>query len=564
MRFEKYLNSLEKSGVKQFWLFFAVLVILTIYMMESFHPGNYVFVGHDLHLHILRFQALMEALADGRFPIYIDYEAVLGYGYPTKWFYPDVMLIPFALLGNLTNLPFAYKMLLAVNTLLSGIFMYFAMKGIYKSGYVASIGGLLYTFSFYHMQDIFERSAMGETISMTFVPLVFWGLYEIIKGDYKKWYIIAIGFACLIFSHVIATLLTFITVVIILLIYAKSMWKEKERIYYLLLAGFVSALVSAYFLFPLFEQMLSNKFFYTENIIFNVNDYTIIPIQLYRAVFGITFFPHDSTRSFLPALGSFLTIMLCLRVFIREKSAELRSVDIGVLIGFIFVLICLPIFPWTIFPFKLLNPIQFPWRFFQIITYLFVVGATYYTYRLIKTNKNRFIFSIFIIISIIITICVESANCHKKYNRQYHFTWEIRADNLYCQGTLEYAPAKIPSHDYMEERGDSVGTNYKETEILNFSRQKKGITCLDVKVQNKPETIEFPLFFYKGYSANMDGHELPVSESKNGLLQVTDVNESGKICVAYTGTLIQKVSPYISIISVLLLCIYIFKRKRKK
>jgi len=564
MRFEKYLNSLEKNGKRQFWLFLVILVLLTIYTMESFHPGDYVFVGHDLHLHILRFQALMEALSDGRFPIYIDYEAILGYGYPTKWFYPDVMLIPFALLGNITSLPFAYKMLLVTNTLLSGIFMYFGTKRIYKSYYVASIAGLLYTFSFYHIQDLFERSAMGETISMTFVPLVFWGLYEIIKGDYKKWYIISIGFACLIFSHVIATLLTFITVIIFLLIYAKSLIKEKERIYYLILAGLVTPFITAYFLFPLFEQMLSNSFFYMENIIFNVHDYTIIPIQLYRAVFGITFLPHDSNAYFLPGLGSLLTILLCVRVFIREKSAALRSVDAGVLLGVVFILICLPIFPWKMFPFKLLNPIQFPWRFFQIITYLFAVGAAYYTYRLIKTNKNRFIFSIFVIIGIIATIYIESANCHKKYDKQYHFTFEINSGNIYCQGTLEYAPAKIPSREYMEERGDSIGTNYKETEISNFSRQKKGITCLDVKVQNKPETIEFPLLFYKGYSAKMDGHELPVSESKNGLLQVADVNESGKICVAYTGTLIQKVSPYISIVSVLLLSLYIFVRKKKE
>lgn len=563
MLINKYLDSLEKSNTKQFWLFFAILVPMTIFMMECFHPGSYVFAGDDIQLHTLRIQALMNALSDGRFPVYMDYEAVLGYGYPTKWFYPDIMLIPFALLGNITGIPIAYKVMLISYTLLSGIFMYFGVKRIYKSYYVACIAALLYTFSFYRMQDLFERSALGESISMTFVPLAFWGLYEIIKGDYKKWYIISIGFSCLIFSHVIASLLTFITVVIFLFVYYKPMLKEKQRIYYLLLAGVATVFTTAYFLFPLLEQMSANTYYYTAKPIFNIHDRTIHPFILYWGVTSISFYPNADKNLFLPGIGSLLFILVTLRIYIREKSQIMKGTDICVIIGIALLLACLPIFPWKVYPFKLLNVIQFPWRFFEIATYLFAIGAAYYSYRFVKTRRNRLIAATIILVGIMGTIYIESTNCLKKYNEQYHFTNEVSSDNLYCQGTLEYTPAKVPSYEYMEDRRDSVGTNYANTQVSKLTRNK-GITCMEVKIEEKPESIEVPLFYYKGYSAKLNNKYRPISESKNGLVQISDIDESGEVCIEYTGTILQKISPIITIISILLMCVYIYRNRKNK
>jgi uncharacterized membrane protein len=504
----------------------------------------------------------MEALADGSFPIYIDYEAILGYGYPTKWFYPDITLIPTALLANATNVIFAYKTMMVVASVLTGVFMYATMSRVYNSSYIASMAALLYTFSYYRIQGLFERAALGETLALTFLPIAFLGIYEIVKGDYKKWYILSIGFTLLIFTHVIVTFLVFLTIVIYLLVYNKTLLKDTKRIYYLVLSGLVTACLTAYFLYPLLEQMISNDFYYNEKPFFHIGGSTFTPLFLWWAVFGVSFYPNTYDSIFLPALGSILTIMVAIRIFIRTKSRELKNVDNVVIIGIFYVILCSSIIPWQIYPFKLLNVIQFTWRLFGLISFLFAIGGAYYSHTLIKSVKHRSLFTAFIIILIIATNVVESKNVKTKY-KEYPFEYEATVDNFYCQGTLEYVPAKVESGEYIDARRDRVDSKYKETQVSDFKRNKR-VVNLNIKLaDNKPEAIEVPLLYYKGYSATINGKETPVGESKNGLVELTHVDESGTIEVAYTGTTIQKVSTILSMVSIILLCAYIFFTKRR-
>ena len=63
----------------------------------------------------------------------------------------------------------------------------------------------------------------------------------------------------------------------------------------------------------------------------------------------------------------------------------------------------------------------------------------------------------------------------------------------------------------------------------------------------------------------MDNEKLPlvVSESKRGLLQV-EVKQSGRLEVYYKGTIVQKISFYITIIGIILLVVYIISMNRRR
>lgn len=80
--------------------------------------------GHDYFFNLQRFRTLMGALQSGNYPIYLDYQVMEGYGYFTKAFYPDLMLLPFAALAILTSIPFAYDVMIFTYTFLCGLFMY--------------------------------------------------------------------------------------------------------------------------------------------------------------------------------------------------------------------------------------------------------------------------------------------------------------------------------------------------------------------------------------------------------------------------------------------------------
>lgn len=535
-----------------FWIFFFVLILLSLAMVYFYLP---FIPGHDSYFHFRRLQALMDGIKESPFLIYTDYTAIEGYGYFTKGFYPDFVLIPFAIIGNLTNLDFAYHFTVFTMTVLCGVFTYMAVNRIYKSSYAAAISAVLYTFALYRLLDVFHRGALGEAISFTFVPLAILGIYEIIKGDYKKWYILTIAFSLLFFNHALSTLLMFITVVILVLIYYKSILKEPKRIKYLIIAGIVTIPVISYALFPMIEQLSSNSFYYEMNPLMSMEDSLLGTSAIISGLFMGIIYP---LRTFTPAIGLLLTCGILLRLFVSGKSAPLKSVDTGVIIGLIYVCMSSYWFPWSMFPFNKLGIIQIPWRLYEFASYFFAVAGGYYLALLLKSNPRRLIAGGLVVICTLFVL-MNDAKLYHDTRITEDIKREALPENRYHLIGLEYLPVKIPSIEYLIERGDSVKSDHSN--ISNLERDKAVITFHTET--NRTDNLELPLIYYKGYMAKLNGENISVSESENGLVQIP-VNKSGDIKVYYGGTIIQKLSWIITLLSILSLCVYIFLSKKKE
>ncbi|WP_163358305.1 hypothetical protein [Dysgonomonas sp. 25] len=551
LKIENCLDRVASARRTHFWMFLGGLLLLTAIMMFL----NPLFPGHDFYFHMTRFDALIEALQDGRYPVYIDWKSVNEYGYLNNAFYCDLLLVPFAIIAIFTNSIFAYKVMIFVITVLTGLFTYHAVSVIIRNNYVAAIGAILYTFSYYRLLDLYPRAALGETLSFAFVPFVALGLYYIISGDYRKWYVIALGYSLLIFTHVISTVLTFITMIIVMAICYKSFVREPKRLAYLCLAGVVAVLVTAYYLFPMLEQMASNTFYYTvkpvSDIRFKLNGPYVITQGLFT---GIIY-----SDKFIAGTGVILTWAVSMRLFVYEKTKQLKIVDIGVIIGLVYIFVTSIFFPWGIFPFSKLGFIQFPWRFFQFTTLFFAVAGAYY-FSCLKTKKRAFAMGS---IAVVFTIAMlYFYGRHYTNNQQQDVTVpQASAENFYNLQGIEYLPEQFLSIWYAEVRGNQADAGNEDTQIGDIKKEH-GITTCEVLV-NRPDIIELPLTYYKGYSATVDGKAAEVTESWRGLVQLP-VEQSGQIEVKYTGTTIQNVSPYITLISVIGLCIYIIISRRRK
>lgn len=548
-------NIPDKIAAKKkshFWIFFFVLILLSLAMVYCYLP---FIPGHDSYFHFRRLQALMDGIKESPFLIYTDYTAIEGYGYFTKGFYPDFILIPFAIIGNLTNLDFAYHFTVFTMTVLCGVFTYMAVNRIYKSSYAAAISAILYTFALYRLLDVFHRGALGEAISFTFVPLAILGIYEIIKGDYKKWYVLTIAFSLLFFNHALSTLLMFITVVILLLIYYKSMLKEPKRIKYLAIAAIVTIPVISYALFPMIEQLSSNSFYYEMNPLMSMENSLLGTSAIISGLFMGIIYP---LRTFTPAIGLLLTCGILLRLFVSGKSARLKSVDIGVIIGLVYVCMSSYWFPWSVFPFNKLGIIQIPWRLYEFASYFFAVAGGYYLALLLKSNLRRLIAGGLVVICTLFVL-MNDAKLYHDTRITEDIKREALPENRYHLIGLEYLPVKVPSIEYLIERGDSVKSNHSN--ISGFGRDKSVITFhADI---SRMDNLELPLIYYKGYTAKLNGENICVSESGNGLVEIA-ANKSGNIQVYYGGTIIQKLSWIITLLSILGLCFYIFLSKRKR
>ncbi|MFR9165682.1 MAG: hypothetical protein ACLVKO_05450 [Dysgonomonas sp.] len=548
------LNTIAEKKKSHFWIFFIVLLLLSLLMIYSYK----LFPSFDFYFHYKRFNVLMEALKNGSYPIYIDSTAANGYGYATKWFYCDLILVPFAAIGLLTSAAFAYQFMWFTMTVLCGVFMYCTVNRIYKNSYTAFIGSILYTFCVYRLLDLFVRSALGEALSFTFLPIVFLGIYEILKGDYKKWYILTIGYSLMIFTHVLSTFLTFFTMLILLAIYYKDFIKERKRIYYLIIAGFATIVITAYFLFPLLEQMASGSFYYQTVVKAHPDDHKQ---NLNWIVWGLFSGIIHPKQIFIPATGILLTWAISLRLFVTEKkSTLLKSVDVGVIIGLVFILLASSLVPWTVFPFNKLYFIQLPWRLYEFVSYFFAVAGGYYLASILKSNLRRFLGAALVVLCTIFVITSSGRDFQYENSRKNINETPTKNTNNYHLYGMEYIPSKFPSIDYLEQRGEKIICNNNDIKINNFKKEK-GTTSFDI-LTTQTGCIELPMFYYKGYAATINNHPIPIQESEKGLVEIV-TNESGHIKVWYEGTTMQKISPYVSLIGLIGLCVYIIRTRKK-
>ncbi|MDL2215286.1 hypothetical protein LJC00_03765, partial [Dysgonomonas sp. OttesenSCG-928-M03] len=123
-----------------------------------------------------------------------------------------------------------------------------------------------------------------------------------------------------------------------------------------------------------------------------------------------------------------------------------------------------------------------------------------------------------------------------------------------------YIPSDIPSVNYLWDRGSNTINTNSEAQISEFNRQK-GTTSFDIAT-DKPTKAELPLIYYKGYKASLDGKEIELVQSSNGLVEIS-IPKSGQVTTWYNGTLIQRISLIISLMTFIVLIIYIIKNKNK-
>jgi hypothetical protein len=438
--------------------------------------------------------------------------------------------------------------------------MYVAVKRIYKSAYAAAIASILFTFCTYRLLDMYNRTAVGEALSFTFLPIIFLGLHEIIKGDYRKWYILATGYSLMIFTHVLSSFLMFITLLVIVGVYYKSFVTERKRLYSLLFAGCATLIITAYFLYPMLEQMFSNSFYYQTVVKAHPDDHKQ---KLNWIIWGLFSGIVHPKQLFIPATGMLLTWAISLRLFVkRDKSPLLKNVDTGVIIGIAYIFLASWLIPWTVFPFNKLSFIQLPWRLYEFVSYFFAIAGGYYLTCLLHSKRRLLAGGVMVVTGTIFVLSSSGKDYQfENSERDIYQTATLETNNYHLYG-MEYIPSKAPSIDYIDKRGDTIVIKYSETSISGFNR-KNGITSLDITPASTGEVAELPLFYYKGYAARLNGKDIPVRESEHGLVEIP-VDEAGHVEVYYGGTTLQKVSPFVSILGILLLGVYIYCYKRKK
>lgn len=514
--------------------------------------------GGDLWYHLLRIENIKESLLDGQFPVRIGSLFYNGYGYASSLCYPELFLyIPafFRMLGmSIAN---SLNLFLALTVVASFLTCFWCAKKISGDKDMALISAMIYSMSQYHIANLLIRGSIGEAQAFVFFPLIVYGLYDLIQGEFKKPWILGIGFFGLMFSHSISLVIALCVTFALCLVYFKRVVLNGRKFIKLILTAVLVLLASSMYWVPFLEQLLSVEMKFG-------TPWTLVSetaVQ-WNQIFSVG--SYDYTFNF-----DLTILLLCLVTIVlpvtKENEKEVKKAHWFLGLGFLTLFVCTKWFPWKLVQ-PVLNNLQFPWRFYAIATLFF--GIALGMIIVLKTKK-RFLPETFLAIFVVMVIGAYSfyqthpldyLELEDDYFNQTYTTFNV------VQG--EWLPKAVPEEtkEFFERQ---VVTD--SGEILPH-KEEKGMT-LSFERTGKESTCDVPFIWYKGYAAVLttaDGTEIPLevrqNAEHNGLVQVDFAGntKSGTVTVSYAGTTLQHVTLWISLGTIVGCVAYFALRKKKR
>lgn len=526
-----------------------LLSLLYVIPIAVFNKG---LNGADLSFHLNRLLGM-----EGIYASPINFKAFYGIGLGVNYFYPFLTYYPFFVLYRLSHSVFlGYYIYQYLLTIITFLIAYYSVSNIMvienkenKKDFASLLFATLYTFSLYRLDNIVIRFATGEFIAYAFIPLVFYGLFVILKGDYRKWYILSIGMSLVAYSHLISLLLTALLVGFIFIISFVFLNSKKERLLSFIVATLSTISIFAFQLVLMGEQSLSNAIVKPQGVNLNTTGHSLKDLLL-----NLNFDNNYTLPGFL--------IIVCLIISIIGIF-KLQKYDV-----FIFVLTLIliflesPLVHWPENSEHIVSSIQFIWRLNTFII-LFTAYLASKVFVSLSLRKEYLIGVLIGVIGLTTFFTVSQAqktiegpqttfnNMPKEellpvvINGDYHATDYMLSTN-----------GSISDYDAFQRKLRHEVINLEdnqivETKILFNSLKTKLIIDSDKKL-----TVSLPFYAYKGLSVDLDRHSTSFSKAPDAGIEVVIPKGKHEIEVSYSYTILAKCFFLVSLVSTLAVVFY--------
>lgn len=554
---------LEKENVKCIILLFIASLFICMPLISKKIDITY----DDGIQHIARLMGTYQSITEGQsFPVIMS-NFCNGFGYSWNLFYsPLTAYLP--LIFKIFGASFieCIKIFMFLCVFASAIAMYFCTKEITKNKKIAVLAGIFYVFAPYRLTDMYLRNALAELVSFTFLPMVFQGLYGILKNKPKREYIFIIGCVGLILTHTVITLYVAIICFVYLLTQIKKLKESKKIAIKIVIYIVVILAITSFFWMPLLEHKL------------NANYEVFKPGRMERTDVLIAFklnfcdlFITKSSNIMIYEIGLLSVIALILTPLVIKKiNRKLKETDcyyfylFSLITGIVCCIMTLDIFPFEHLP-ATLKMLQFSFRLLEFSSFFFAFVVAINIKILVKNLNYK---DIFVITGILmLTTLTFISHLHfKEEDIDESKLWPAVAVtentgrvHAGC-ASFEYLPCKaFENRKYIEQRSDDVIVLNGTANIENKQKNGTKLTCNISNVTEETE-IELPYIYYLGYNVKLENNgkkkTLKTFETENGFIGVKVSNvEEGTLKVKYTGTAIMHISRFISVIGVgLVIC----------
>ena len=527
----------------------GLLVILIAYL-PNFQKG--IYTGMDLSFHLNRIDSLAESLRNGIFPVKLHATRAFGYGYGVGFFYCNFFLYIPAIFINLgMELLTAYKLFLFMIYVAIFAAMFFSVIRLTNKPEAAFFSASLYLFSSKIMGAVYITGALGEITAYIFTPLAIAGMYLfLVKDEYP--YMLMLGFSGLILSHTISTFLVVIVCAGVLLIYGKSVLKNRSKIVHLMMAVVCVAFITMGFWLPMFEQMRAQTLKVKHPWTIAVNN-----METFSSIANGEY-----------SLGWLITIVFVLNIcgmiclLVVKKGKAIQKVLPFMSIAAIMMFVTTYDFFWHVMNNILeIRLLQFPYRLFSSVTVLILFSFGMLYHELCLRDELKRVFALGI-------LCLGIYISYDTYSGYYLNNGFEEVENVVngvypgLGGGEEWLPVETDLAELIDatKAYDNEGNAYVGEKINGCN---KFIFSADMS----KEYYDVPCIWYKGFVAeDSQGKFLEIDKTREtGMLRIyisenRDCEET--ITVYYKGTLIQKIAYVGNVIGIGILIIYLlFCRK---
>lgn len=561
---KKFFEDLKNDKVIHYIIIFLTAAIAGIPLIKLRIYGT-----DDGFIHILRVMGMDEILKNGVFPPYICARYCNGFGYAINLFYSPLVTYGPLLFKLFTNHYYdSLKIYSFFTILISGITMYKLGYELTKKREIALFSAIIYIFIPYRLECIYNRFAIGEFSSFMFLPLLFSGLHNLINGDGKKHYYIAISASLLILTHMITTFYATIFSLLYILLNIKKI--NKTVIKKILINLFFILLITAFFTIPMMEHKINGDYIVLDSVKMHSTPEevygTTIPLK-----YLFTGIMEKYDMNFQLGVPLIILILLGIPVLKKINKDYKNEYLIMLLIAVLSLLMTTKYFLWLYIP-QFFVRLQFAWRMLTFFEFTISIVAAINLYTLIELLPKQNFKNWALLISIIlIIISMAKINYDYKYEKPKTLSDESYEQDRMNQETISYMQI---NREYLPNNTKNSDISKRDKGIIivegsaDIIEENKEELTLSAKVTNieKDTTLELPYLYYLGYEVKVNVNKINYFESNNGFIAVKideDMNQAD-ITVSYTGTALEKVSYVISLLAFMGFIGYLIKEKRKQ
>jgi len=342
----------------------VLFILALVFSLDLFlFPGRSI--TFDAHIHMTTFSQFAQALQDGEFPVrWADNFA--NYGLPLPLFAHQTTAYAGALLTLLFGSPvLAYNVLVFLGALLSTVLLYKFLRYSVEP-WPALLGTALFAVAPYRIVNVYIRGALPEFISLIFLPWILIGVHQSLVQ--KRWLglvNVGVATALLALTHPMLLLISCVVIVPYSLFTA---WPWMKNWKPLAALGGIAALgvgVASFYILPLLYDIRYTNYGsagpeFASNSFLNLT-------QLFSESWSYFGPSHPGPRSVplipgVPEMAIFLfAVLVTAWLFLRHKQPA-KPFVLWTGIGFLALLLLLPVSSLLYQYVPFLGKIQFPWR----------------------------------------------------------------------------------------------------------------------------------------------------------------------------------------------------------